>query len=118
MSLSLVPPPIAVAAGDSIYVPEPVALPCGRRVRTGVYTVRRVLGRRIEIETTLDCSALPKMYHPPTREDYERARQRGEPPPRVPIAAEVKRPQLSPGQWTRLDPETTDGRHPATIHDR
>ena len=99
----------AVGPGDRVRVPHAVGLPCGRRVPAGRYLALEVdAGRRVLVATALDCSRLPRMYHPPTPEERAAGAE-------VPLAAQVTRVWLDPGTYTAYV-AGADG--PAYIHDR
>lgn len=106
-TLQLVQPVVTpIQPGDEVRVPSPVRCPCGRYIRTGWYTVLRVEGRRLLIETPLDCSRIEKRYHMPTPEE----RRAGAP---IPFAAEPKRVWLDPGEYTAY----AEGDGPADLPD-
>lgn len=96
--------PIPVQAGDTVHVPAAVYLPCGRRIRTGDYTVlaadltpprHRHHGRyRLTIEATPDCSGLPETHRPGS--EYRTRRGLG-----VPHCARPSRFYLYPGDFTQ-----------------
>lgn len=104
-ALTLLDPRAAcpVDAGDVVHVPEPVPMPCGRVVRKGRYAVLRVeptpaehagLGPyRLVVEARLDCSRLPRRFHPPSTEERTAGAE-------VPLAAQPTRVCLYPGQFT------------------
>lgn len=96
-----------VAPGDRIRVTEPIERPSGRKVRRGRYLVLDVDGGRVKIATALDCSGLPKMYHPPSPEERAAGAE-------VPIAAQLAEVWLEPGTYTHYAGNATD---PATIPD-
>lgn len=89
-------------AGDRVRVPHAVELPSGRRVRANSYEVLQVLDdRSVVVRARPDCSDLGGRFA-----------ERGSP------ARDESPFRLRPGEYTALDEDLTDGRHPAYIHDR
>lgn len=87
--------------GDVVRVERAVEAPSGRRVRAGRYPVLRVeSGRVVVVRWRPDCAGLGGRFDEP-----------GSP------ARDETTARLLPGDYTAYD-ETTDGRHPAYIHDR
>ena len=115
-ALALAKPSMPVHAGDTVHVPEPVALPCGRVLRRGDHAVLAVDPTppehahrgpyRLTVEARLDCSTLPETHRPGSA--YREARGLDA----VPACARPTRLFLYPGQFTHYA-----GGEPRTIRD-
>jgi len=89
--LTLVGAPSPIRVGQTVHVPIPVTLSSGCKIRRGRYTVIGVEGKRLIIETRLDCSALDARYNP-----HRDAEGRWV----VPFCCEPKKVYLDPGTYT------------------
>ncbi|MEL6614178.1 MAG: hypothetical protein AAFQ43_00495 [Bacteroidota bacterium] len=101
-----------IEAGERVHVPEPVPMPCGRKIRRGHYSVLRsewcdARGSwRLVVEIRPDCSDLPPRFRPDPKTGY------------VPLCAEPTRVYLDAGQYTHYasgEPEVIDDRHTQTV---